>query len=736
MSLDKPQRLGDAMSGMVANAVEYMVDAGQRSVLFLDIMRQRGDQYRDHVAQTAPHVLSYAAELIIDGRKLEQPVNYALVRIIPPKGVEIDLKRRPFVVVDPRAGHGPGIGGFKADSEIGVAMKAGHPCYFIGFLPEPMPGQTIERIAMAEAIFIEKVIERHPEADGKPCVIGNCQAGWAIMILASLRPELFGPVIVAGAPLAYWAGVHGKYPMRYSGGLLGGSWLTALSSDLGAGKFDGAWLVQNFENQNPSNTLWSKQYNVFSKVDTEADRYLEFERWWGGHVNLNAEEIQFIVDELFIGNNLAAGNIKMSDGTAVDLRSIRSPIVVFCSKGDNITPPQQALDWILDLYANVDEIRAYGQTIVYTVHESVGHLGIFVSGGVAKKEHAEFSSNIDLIDVLPPGLYEATFEARGADTANDELAVGQWVMRCEARTLDDIRAMGGNSPEDERRFETAKRVSERNLDAYRKYVQPWVKSMVTPQMAELMRKWHPLRVQYDAFSSRNPFMRAVENIADKAREERKPVTEDNPFLAFQERMSKQIVSSLDQWRDSQEAMSEAMFLAVYGSPALQAAVGVDPQSEISRRREMEPKHRELLQARIAELKSGMSSGGLREAGIRALLYVGSARGMVDERSLEALRHLRRTDEASRITLAEFKMLVREQFFMLLIDREAALAAIPKLLPDSKGERRKAFAAIQEVLSASAAISGEAASRLKQVAKLFGLDDQGSTVTFDPKAKAS
>ena len=137
MSLDNQQLAGGAMSGLVAKAVEYMVDAGQRSVLLLDIMRQRGDQYREHVAQTAPHVLSYAAELIIDGRKLEQPVNYALVRIIPPKGVEIDLERRPFIVVDPRAGHGPGIGGFKADSEIGVAMKAGHPCYFVGFLPEP-----------------------------------------------------------------------------------------------------------------------------------------------------------------------------------------------------------------------------------------------------------------------------------------------------------------------------------------------------------------------------------------------------------------------------------------------------------------------------------------------------------------------------------------------------------------------------------------------------------------------
>jgi pimeloyl-ACP methyl ester carboxylesterase len=741
MSIDA-RTAGGPIPGLVASAVEYMVDAGQRSVLFLDVMRQRGDQYREHVAQTAPHVLQYAAELIIDGRKLDEPVNYALVRIIPPKDVEIDLDRRPFIVVDPRAGHGPGIGGFKADSEIGVAMKAGHPCYFIGFLPEPMPGQTIERIARAEALFIEEVISRHPQADGKPCVIGNCQAGWAVMILASLRPELFGPVIVAGAPLAYWAGVRGKYPMRYSGGLLGGSWLTALTSDLGAGKFDGAWLVQNFESQNPSNTLWTKQYNVYSKVDTEAERYLEFERWWGGHVNLNAEEIQFIVDELFVGNNLAAGRIKMSDGQTVDLRNIRSPILVFCSNGDNITPPQQALDWILDLYADVDEIRAYGQTIVYTVHESVGHLGIFVSGGIAKKEHAEFSSNIDLIDVLPPGLYEATFEAKDADTANADLAIGQWVMRCEARTLDDIRAMGGNSPEDERRFAAAKRASEINLAAYRKFLQPWIKALVTPQMAETMRNLHPLRTQYEAFSSQNPLMSAVKSLAEKVDGERRPVSTDNPFLALQEQVSKQIVHALDSWRDSQEALSEAVFLAVYGAPVVQAAVGIDPQLVPSRRQEMSAKHREMLQARIAELKSRIGEGGLREAAIRGLLYVGSARGMVDERSLEALRNLRRSHTGARQPLSEFKMLVREQFFMLLLDQDTALAAIPKLLPDNLGDRRAAFAAIREVLAASAEISGEVAKRLKRVAGLFGVDatevsESASNVApFDPKAKAS
>jgi hypothetical protein len=729
MSNYTPANLGNAVPTLFASTLEYLVDTGQRSVLFLDVMRRRGLQYREHLAETAPHVLDYAVELIVDGRKLDPPVNYALVRVIPPTGVKIDGKRRPFVVVDPRAGHGPGIGGFKADSEIGVAMKAGHPCYFIGFLPEPMPGQGIGDIARAEATFIEKVIALHPNADGKPCVIGNCQAGWAVMILASLRPDLFGPLIIAGAPLSYWAGVHGKYPMRYSGGLLGGSWLTALTSDLGGGKFDGAWLVQNFENMNPSNTLWTKQYNVYSKVDTEADRYLEFERWWGGHVNLNAEEIQFIVDELFIGNNLAAGRIKTSEGQVVDLRKISSPIVVFCSKGDNITPPQQALGWILDLYNDVDEIRAYGQTIVYTVHETVGHLGIFVSGGVAKKEHSEFSSNIDLIDVLPPGLYEATFEAKTADTANAEFAGGNWIMRCEQRTLDDIKAMGGNDAEDERRFATAARVSEINLANYKNFVQPWVRAAVTPQMAEWMQKLHPLRISYEIFGRDTPAMTTVAEAAEEIRAARKPAPEDNPFVAFQETISNNIVNVLDKWRDTQEALSEALFLGVYGSPALQAAVGIKPDQEVSPKPEMSPEHRKRLEARIAELKSQIEVGGLGECVIRGMLYIGMARGMVDERSLEALRRARASQTESRLTVAQFKSIVREQFFMLLLEPEASLAAIPKLLPGSEDKRRAGLAAIRDVLSASAEVSGESAKRLDRVTELFGF-------TAEPQAKAS
>ncbi len=709
-------------TGFINSAAEYTLDAAQRTILFWDVLRQRGQQYQEHLAQAVPHVLSYDAELVLDGRTLPRPVNYGLVRITPPHGVQVNAALRPFVVVDPRAGHGPGIGGFKADSEIGVALKAGHPCYFIGFLPEPMPGQTIEDIARAEAAFLEKVVALHPHADGKPCVIGNCQAGWAIMMLAAIRPDLFGPIIVAGSPLSYWAGVRGKNPMRYSGGLLGGSWLTAFASDIGAGKFDGAWLVQNFENLNPANTLWTKQYNVYSKVDTEAPRYLEFEKWWGGHVNLNAEEIQFIVDDLFIGNNLAAGRIKTSDGLEVDLRNIRSPIVVFCSKGDNITPPQQALDWILDLYEDVNEIRSYGQTIVYTIHETVGHLGIFVSGGVARKEHSEFSNNIDLIDVLPPGLYEATFERKTAETVNADLASGEWIMRCEHRTLDDIRALGGNSPEDERRFATAARVSEINLSLYRCFVEPFVKAMVTPQVADWIRRLHPLRVQYEAFTDINPLMPRLKKAAGQVREHRSPVHADNPFIAVQEAVSDRIVDALDAFRDARDSLAESAFLAIYGNRALQAAVGIEPNSIAERRAPRSALHRELLKRRIAELKSHIEQGGLTECVLRGLIYVGMARGGVDERGAAALRQIRLNGETARMSLEQFKATVREQFFLLVLDQEATLAAIPKLLPADIEKRGKAFAILRQVLGASGETTGETAVRLRKIAELFGLGD--------------
>ena len=541
---------------------EYLADAAQRTVLFWDVMRQRSEQYYAQKAKAVPNVLNFEVDLVLDARTFARPVNYGLVRVKPPAGTVIDLKKRPFVVVDPRAGHGPGIGGFKADSELGVAMRAGHPCYFVGFSPDPMPGQTIEDIMHAEAVFLEKVIALHPEAEGKPCVIGNCQAGWAVMLVAATRPELFGPIIIPGSPLSYWAGVEGENPMRYTGGVLGGSWLTALAGDLGNGNSTAACSSKTSRASIPQTLTGPRTYNLWSKVDAEGPRYLEFEKWWGGHVKLNAEEMQWIVDNLFVGNRLATAEIVTSDGVRIDLRRIRSPIICFCSKGDNITPPQQALGWIVDLYEKDDDLLANGQTIVYAVHENVGHLGIFVSGGVAKKEHQEFASNIDLIDVLPPGLYEAVITRKGAETVHPEMVVGDWIVRFEKRTLADVRAIVQPNPENERRFAAARKVSEINLGLYRTFLQPVVRALASDQSVEWMHKLSLAELPFELFSDRNPLMGQVAQLAAQAREHRQPVSPDNPLLQWQAMVSDGIVAALDGWRDLRDRSVEQFFLVL------------------------------------------------------------------------------------------------------------------------------------------------------------------------------
>jgi pimeloyl-ACP methyl ester carboxylesterase len=696
----------------------YGLDAFQRSILFFDVLRQRGECYEEHAAKEVPHVLKFDCELVMDGRKLQRPVNYALARMIPPKGVEIDNRKRPFVVVDPRAGHGPGIGGFKAQSEIGVALNAGHPCYFIGFLPEPEPGQTIADIAYAEAAFLERVIALHPQAEGKPAVIGNCQAGWAVMLVAALRPELFGPIIVAGSPLSYWAGTRGQYPMRYTGGMLGGSWLTALMGDLGNGKFDGAWLVSNFENLNPANTYWTKQYNLYSKIDTEAPRYLEFEQWWGGHVLLNAEEIQSIVDDLFVGNKLSTAEMTTKDGAALDFRNIRTPIVVFCSKGDNITPPPQALGWILDLYRDVEDIRAHGQTIVYAVHESAGHLGIFVAGSVAKKEHAEFASNIDMIEVLPPGLYEAVMTPKQSGEKDADLIGGDYLVRFEARTLDDIRALGGNSEEDERRFATVARISEINLGLYRTLVQPWIRLLANEGAANWMRKLHPLRLQFELFSSANPFMAYLASAADVVRQNRQPVSKDNVFVQAEASISKWIENSLRIYGDMRDALIEAAFLNVYGSPALQAMVGLKASEGAPRRRPgLDATYKAFVAQRLEELKRSIDEGGPREAAIRAALYVRLPEGVIDERGFRLFQRLRE-EAGSGLDLASFEKVVRNQFFSLVLDERRAVEAIPAMLtrdPELASRMTSAFARLIEVVGVETP-AGKA--RLREIEKVF------------------
>src|SRR6516164_1756495 len=125
----------------------YQRDVWDRSILFWDTLRQRADNMIAHDRAGKPPLLDFDYELILDARRFERPVNYALLRITryADKCLEdcLDPTKPPLIIIDPRAGHGPGIGGFKRESEVGIALHQGYPVYFLVFFPEPCPGQTM-----------------------------------------------------------------------------------------------------------------------------------------------------------------------------------------------------------------------------------------------------------------------------------------------------------------------------------------------------------------------------------------------------------------------------------------------------------------------------------------------------------------------------------------------------------------------------------------------------------------
>jgi pimeloyl-ACP methyl ester carboxylesterase/tellurite resistance protein len=715
------QERASPASGWTSEAWDYWVDSCQRSILFWDVLRKRGNQAIEHYRAGKPPVLVFDYEMVVDGRQLERPVNYALVRIKPEAGETTDPRKRPFVIVDPRAGHGPGIGGFKEESEVGVALRAGHPVYFVTFFPDPEPGQTIEAIGAAEVAFVRKVRELHPDADGKPVVIGNCQAGWAIMMMTAAAPDDVGIVAIAGSPLSYWAGREGINPMRYTGGLLGGTWLTSLAGDLGNGTFDGAYLVQNFENLNPANTLWTKQYNLYSKVDTEEPRYLGFEKWWSGYFLTTKEEMRFITDELFVGNKLTAGTIQTSDRRRINLRNIRAPIVVIASWGDNITPPPQALNWIPDLYATVDEIRAHEQVIVYTLDQRIGHLGIFVSAKVAEKQHAEIVNTIDLIGSLPPGLYEMIIEDRRAEDVGVDLLPGNYLVRFEARTVDDILALD-DGREDEAAFETVARISEINEGLYDAFVSPWVRLCANDATAETLRAIHPLRLQRFMISDMNPIMWPLQVMAHAVRENRRPVTADNPFVKTEQAISQQIEKSLDLYGNMRDRTQVLLFKTVYNSPLVEALAGLRaPYADASKPRARDEHAEQLLAAKIEAIRTREEQGGFAEAVLRIMLAVAQAEHMFDARGFRLAQRIKQEHpELRRIPHERMRAAAKEEAFMLRFDQERALAALPNMLP-TEGERREALEIVRRIGYADGEIRPEGEAVLEQIERILGLD---------------
>ncbi len=686
----------------------YVVDGAERSVLFADAMRERGNHFVEHEEGSHKTVLSWEHEIVVDGKTLPRPVNYSLVRIVPPEGVTVRQDGRPYIIIDPRAGHGSGIGGFKHASEVGAAIHGGHPTYFVTFTRMPTPGQTLADVTAAEADFVREVRRLHPDAP-KPVIIGNCQGGWASMLLAATNPDITGPVVANGAPLSYWAGQKGKNPMRYLGGLVGGAASVHLLSDLGNDRFDGANLVFNFERLSPSNTWWEKYYSLWDKIDTEVPRFVGFERWWGSFYYMTPEEIAWIVENLFVGNRLGRGKAHLNERTHVDLRDINSPIIVFASHGDNITPPQQALGWIADHYHDVQEIKARGQRILYTLHPSVGHLGIFVSSSVAKKEHGEIVSTLKAIEALAPGLYEMVIteeEGEGVDKS--------FKVAFAERSIEHMMEQCGGDDSD-KPFATVARFSELGTETYDLTIRPFIKAMANQATAELLAHTSPMRLQRWLASDRNPAMQPIKGLAEQVRAKRQAAADDNPFRQLERHNAKLVTQWWDGVRDLQNAMIEWNFHLLWAAPPVQA-LGERLSTTVAR---SEPREDLRTLTTVQDALDRIDLGDFPDGVVRMLIFLANSRKEVRRSRLERSNQmLLSTEPFASMKPKHRTRMIHKESLIVGYEPEAAMAALPKLLRTEE-ERKRALKLCEEIAGPREEMSRETIDMMNRLALALG-----------------
>jgi pimeloyl-ACP methyl ester carboxylesterase len=426
----------DAHVKWMTDLSAYWTDTAQRTVLFLDILRKRGNIYLEHLRDGQPPVLVFQYETIMDGRSLDRPVNYALVRIIdrrrePVRGkgqpttaapaetldrrhrtcVAAEAPRatsRPIVIFDPRAGHGPGIGGSKTDSQIGMALDAGHPVYFLIFFTRPMPGQTLADVRNAQIRFLETVRERHPDAP-RPAIIGNCQGGWAAALVGAERPDLVGPMVFNGSPLSYWGGVEGVNPMRYLGGLMGGVWINSLLSDWATANSTGPiwWPISSTSTRPtpvdqalPRLCQCGHRGEAVSRLRKVVGRFLPHDRQGDPSDRRRPVRRQQ-------ARTRGVRTRTRPPGRPEKKRQPRGGLRLFRGQ-HHAAPAGLQLDRQDLRHRRGDQTPRPGDRVHRTLR--IGHLGIFVSAKIARKEHKEIIASFDMLTYLPPGLYEMKIE--------------------------------------------------------------------------------------------------------------------------------------------------------------------------------------------------------------------------------------------------------------------------------------------------------------------------------------
>ena len=321
--------------------------------------------------------------------------------------------------------------------------------------------------------------------------------------------------------------------------------------------------------------------------------------------------------------------------------------------------------------------------IVGLVQEDVGHLGIFVSGKIAQKEHTEIIEALDYIEMLRPGLYVMELQETSGKGKDRYLSSFREVR------LEDMHEFNRLQRKDEKPFEVVAEVSLLNEKAYSLFGRPIVKSMVNEKMAELGRNLHSLRVQRWFFSDINPIMWPVGAMASKVEADRKPASQDNPFRRIEEMGSEMITASWNFYRDMRDAESEAKFFQIYGS---MIALGASGDVKPGQQPQQQPDPREL--PFVKEALAQIEKGGYPEAIARISSLTGRFAGAIPLMRLEQAEAIVRSDKVlSKLTEDQKRHLRSEAEVMALLEPEFTLHALPKLL-SRKEDREQAMSILE------------------------------------------
>ena len=318
----------------------------------------------------------------------------------------------------------------------------------------------------------------------------------------------------------------------------------------------------------------------------------------------------------------------------------------------------------------------------------MGHLGIFVSGRVAKREHAQIVEVLRYIESLRPGLYVMEI-----DEHKNRNGTVKTDVTIQERRLEDLHRINKLERIDEKPFEIVSAASLRGEKLYALCARPFVRPLVNEWTAELGRWFHPLRVQRWALSNLNPWMWPFATSAAVANAGRMAVPPDNPYRRIERATSDMITAGFNLYRDLRDAAMESLFFEIYGPAAVFELVG-EPEYE-SLTEGVNP--RELQQVRDALATIG--TGGYPEALALIGALVGKNSGPIPLKRLELVERLIETDEVlSQLSAEKIRRIKAEQAVVAELEPERGLESLPQLLHRPE-DRKRALAVLDDAVAA-------------------------------------